>query len=270
MFRTSCSFVITAIVFLMVVIMISNTNSTRSNTTVEKVNTTNGMRDITTSTVNRTPLNSADVVESDLWFDNKAGWDIRTSVLTKGMKEFYKKTGVQPYLIITTEINGIGEYLLDSEAVEYLEQQYDTLFHDEGHLIYAFMEYSENRYKQYIYAGNKASAVIDREAQEIIYDYADALYTTNLEDDEYFRDIFVKSADRIMVKTVTKEDNRNTTIIVIGVIIVAIIAVAGIVLIQKRSREKASEYQKILDTPMNNTHDGSFDDLREKYKNDNT
>ena len=250
--------------------MISNTNSTRSNTTVEKVNTTNGMRDITTSTVNRTPLNSADVVESDLWFDNKAGWDIRTSVLTKGMKEFYKKTGVQPYLIITTEINGIGEYLLDSEAVEYLEQQYDTLFHDEGHLIYAFMEYSENRYKQYIYAGNKASAVIDREAQEIIYDYADALYTTNLEDDEYFRDIFVKSADRIMVKTVTKEDNRNTTIIVIGVIIVAIIAVAGIVLIQKRSREKASEYQKILDTPMNNTHDGSFDDLREKYKNDNT
>lgn len=217
---------------------------------------------VTVSTVNREPL-SGICTESNDWYEDSVGWVSSKAKVTSGMKTFYKKTGVQPYLIITDEVNGKGAALTDAEAEAYLEAKYDSLFHDEGHLIFLFIEYADSEYKEYLYVGNKASSVIDLEAQEIIYDYADYYYTSDLDDDTYFSMVFEKAADRIMTKTTTNQDIARKIVGVIGVIGGIIIIGAIVVKKKKYEAQKAEEDRRILETPVNNPDD---DSLKNKYK----
>jgi len=216
---------------------------------------------VTVSTVNREPLSGV-CVESNDWYEDSAGWISSKAKVTAGMKTFYKKTGVQPYLIITNEVNGKGSTLTDAEAETYLEEKYDSLFDDEGHLIFLFMEYADSAYKEYLYVGNKASSVIDLEAQEIIYDYADYYYTADLDDDTYFSTVFEKAANRIMTKTTTSKDIVWKVIGIIGAI--GGIIVVGVIIIKKKKYEaqKAEEDRRILETPINNPEE---DSLKNKY-----
>ena len=216
---------------------------------------------MTVSTVNREPLSGV-CVESNDWYEDSAGWISSKAKVTAGMKTFYKKTGVQPYLIITNEVNGKGSTLTDAEAEAYLEEKYDSLFNDEGHLIFLFMEYADSAYKEYLYVGNKASSVIDLEAQEIIYDYADYYYTSDLDDDTYFSTVFEKAADRIMTKTTTSKDIVWKVIGMIGAI--GCIIIVGVIIIKKKKYEaqKAEEDRRILEAPINNPED---DSLKNKY-----
>ena len=218
-------------------------------------------RNLTVSTVNREPLTGV-CVESNDWYEDSAGWISSKAKVTSGMKTFYQKTGVQPYLIITNEVNGKDSTLTDTEAEAYLAEKYDSLFNDEGHLIFLFMEYADSVYKEYLYVGNKASSVIDLEAQEIIYDYADYYYTSDLDDDTYFSIVFEKAADRIMTKTTTGEDIAWKIAGIIGII--AGIIVIGVIVIKKKKYEvqKAEEDRRILETPVNNPED---DSLKNKY-----
>lgn len=219
--------------------------------------------DITVSTTNREPLGAEACTESKSWFDDQVGWISSDAKMTKGLKEFYKKTGVQPYVIITDNVNGKGATLNDSEAEQYLQETYDALFDDEGHLIFLFLEYESGTYKGYLYAGNQASSVIDTEAQEIIYDFVDYYYTSNLDDNEFFSTVFEKSAERIMQKTTTGNDILLKTIIVIGII--GGISVIGYLIIRKKKIElqEAEEKRKILETPIEKLND---EELKDKYQ----
>ena len=137
------------------------------------------------------------------------------------------------------------------------------MFHDEGHLIYLFLEYESGVYKQYLYLGNQAASVIDHEAQEIIYDYADYYYTSDLDDNTFFFSIFNESADRIMRKTTTSQDIIQHTVLIIGVIVV--ISVLGFIMLRKKKYDlkQMEEKRKILETPIDNLED---EDLKNKYK----
>ena len=218
---------------------------------------------ITVSTTNRSPLRAGICVESPEWYEDNVQWLTKPSSVIAGLKNFYKKTGVQPYVIISDQIGGKGESLTDEEAQAYLEERYDTLFHDEGHLIYLFLEYESGVYKQYLYLGNQAASVIDREAQEIIYDYADYFYTSDLDDNTFFFSIFNESADRIMRKTTTSQDIIQHTVLVIGVI--AVISVLGFIMLRKKKYDlkQTEEKRKILETPIDNLDD---ENLKNKYK----
>lgn len=218
---------------------------------------------ITISTTNREPLGAEVCTASEYWFDDQVGWISSDAKMTKGLKEFYKKTGVQPYVIITDNVNGKGATLNDSEAEQYLQETYDALFDDEGHLIFLFLEYESGTYKGYLYAGNQASSVIDTEAQEIIYDFVDYYYTSNLDDNEFFSTVFEKSAERIMRKTTTGNDILLKTIIVIGII--GGISVIGYLIIKKKKIElqEAEEKRKILETPIEKLND---EELKDKYQ----
>lgn len=219
--------------------------------------------DITVSTVNREPLGAKACIESSEWFEDDLGWISSSSRLRNGLRSFYQETGVQPYLIITDNVNGKGGSVTDSEVEDYLQEKYDSLFADEGHLIYMFMEYADSEYLQFLYLGNQASTVIDTEAQEIIYDYADYYYTSDLEDDEYFSTVFEKSAERIMRKTTTGNDIIKTGVIIIGGI--TVIAIIGFIVVKKKKADvkEAEEKRKILETPIENIKD---DDLKNKYQ----
>lgn len=222
-----------------------------------------GRTETTVSTVNRDPLPAGICIESPLWYEDHVDWIGSEAKLTKGMKEFYRETGVQPYLIITDNVNGIGGDLSDAEAEQYLIEQYDSLFTDKGHLILLFMEYADSEYKQYIYAGNQASAVVDGEAREIIFDLVDYYYTSDLNEDEYFSTVFEKSAERIMRKTTTANDVASKILVAIGIL--AIVIVINIFSVKKKQAEakKAEEQRKILETPIDKIDD---DPIRNKYK----
>ena len=218
---------------------------------------------ITVSTTNREPLAAGICVESDEWYDDRAGWISSGAVLIDGLKTFYKETGVQPYLIIAEEIDGKGEELTDEEAEAYLQSVYDSLFQDEGHLIFLFLEYEPNAYKEYLYAGHQAAAVIDREAQEIIYDYADYYYVTDLEDDVYFATVFEKAAERIMTKTTTRNDIMRYA--VMGLIALGFIGIVAWLIVKKKKADaaEAEEKRKILETPIEKMED---EELKKKYQ----
>ncbi len=217
---------------------------------------------VTVSTVNRDPLPADACIESDKWFEDHSGWITSDSVLIRGLRSFYQDTGVQPYVIITDQVNGKGADLSDGEAELYLEETYDDLFQDEGHLIFLFMEYETGQYKEYLYIGNQASTVIDEEAQEIIYDYADYYYTSDLDDNEYFSTVFEEAGQRIMRKTTTSKDILLGVVIAVSVI--AVISVCGYVLVKKKQADakEAEEKRKILETPIENMEDI---ELKEKY-----
>lgn len=217
---------------------------------------------ITVSTTNREPLGAEACIESDRWFEDHIDWISSDAKMTKGLKEFYKKTGVQPYVIITDNVNGKGATLSDSEAEKYLENTYDSLFDDEGHLLFLFLEYESGVYKDYLYAGNQAASVIDTEAQEIIYDFADYYYTSNLDDDEFFSTVFESSAERIMRKTTTKNDILMKGILIIGII--GGISLIGYIIIRKKkiALQETEEKRRILETPIENLTDTG---LKNKY-----
>lgn len=218
---------------------------------------------VTVSTTNREPLSAAACVESDEWYDDQAGWITNQSQMIQGLKTFYRETGVQPYVMITNEVNGKGEDLTDSEAEAYLQERYDSLFADEGHLIFLFMEYEDSVYKEYLYLGNQASSVVDREAQEIIYDYADYYYTSDLDDNMFFSTVFEKSAERIMQKTTTGNDVLlNLTK---GFAVMGVIGMIGLVVVlrKRHAARVAEERRRILETPIEKLSDT---DLKNKYK----
>lgn len=154
--------------------------------------------DIGKSTIRREKLNSSSVKET-AYYTDEAGWIYDASVLEKGMKHFYKKTGVQPHLYITERINGNGSPV-SSELEEFGDALYDRLFQDEAHLLVIFQEY-EGIYHTWYVVGKEARLVMDDEACEILLDYLDAYYTASYDDEEYFSKCFADTADRIMSST---------------------------------------------------------------------
>lgn len=151
--------------------------------------------DIQESTVKRKKLKSTALKETDYYTDT-AGWIYDTATLEKGMKNFYRETGVQPYLYITETIDGNGSPTAD-DLDTFAQALYDELFEDEAHILVIFQEY-EGKYHTWHVRGNEAGLVLDNEACEILLDYLDAYYTLSYSDEEYFARAFSDAADRIM------------------------------------------------------------------------
>ena len=97
------------------------------------------------STVERSKLDSSLCTKVDTWYQDDINWIHDEKTLLKGLKTFYDKTGVQPYLWITDNINGKAKpNTSDFETA--LKSKYSELFKDEGHVIVCFMESSPSVY----------------------------------------------------------------------------------------------------------------------------
>ncbi len=224
-----------------------------------------GSGNITKSTVAREPLEKGSVVTTDYYTD-ELGWIKSGTKLKKGMKEFFSETGVQPYLYITDTVNGTtSPSSYDMEA--YAAELYDELFEDEGHFLLLFHEYNSNsQYSMWYTCGAQAKTVMDSEACDILMDYVDKYYYSDLSEDELFSKAFDEAADRIM--TVTKSP--------LPTIIIAIVALIGLVIAfnwwkkakEQRNRE-AEDTERILNADLHTIGgSGSSDtsDLEDKYR----
>lgn len=198
------------------------------------------------STVNREALPESKCTPYEEWYQDDWGDWIddygEEDSLIHGLRYFYEKTGVQPYLWIMGEEGKDFKY---EESLEELSDiKYKELFgDDEGHLIVIFREYP-NASSNYICTatpGYDAEVqVMDEQAREILLDYIDYYYTdSNLTEGQFFDQAFRQAANRMMKKQLSWKQ--------IGVIVaVAIILVIGIIITAKivKSRKVAVAKQK--------------------------
>lgn len=148
-----------------------------------------GSVSITPSTVEREPLSAGSVVMTDFYTD-ELDWIRSGTKLEKGMRQFLKETGVQPYLYITDTVNGTVNPS-SSDMEEYAAELYDDLFADEGHFLLLFHEYnSSGNYNMWYTCGAQAKTVMDKEACDILMDYVDKYYYSDLSEDELFSKAF--------------------------------------------------------------------------------
>lgn len=219
---------------------------------------------IQVSTVERTKLASSLCTTVDTWYQDDIDWIHDEKTLLKGLKTFYDKTGVQPYLWITDNIDGKAKPgTSDFESA--LKQKYSELFKDEGHVIVCFMESSPSVYATYYWAGSAAKGVIDDEAGEILLDVIDSKYTSDLSDEEMFSKSFSDAATRMM-----KVGRTTKQYVILAVAVVAGLGiVVGFIFLMKAKRksdaEEAEERERILNTDI----DEMADSVLDKYNKEN-
>lgn len=210
------------------------------------------------STIERSKLDSSLCTRVDTWYQDDINWIHDEKTLLKGLKTFYNKTGVQPYLWITDNVNGKAKpNTSDFETA--LKSKYSELFKDEGHVIVCFMESSPSVYATYYWAGSAAKRVIDDEAGEILLDVIDSKYTSDLSDEEMFSKSFSDAATRMM-----KVGHTTKQLIIIAVIVLLCLGFVVSVYLWVKTRakaraEEAEETQRILNTPIDEIGESVLD-----------
>lgn len=220
---------------------------------------------ITKSTHEREKLSSADCKMIDTWYIDDIDWIHNEKTLINGLKDFYSKTGVQPLLYITDNIDG-DPTPSESKFNAKLEEMYDQYFKDDGHIIVCFLESSPSDYASYYVAGSRAKQVIDNEGGEILLDYFDYYYSQDdLSDEQFFAKSFDKAADRMM----TVQKTTKQMFIMFGVILVAVVGfIAFVVMLIKSKKLKVKQAEadaKILNSDLKDIYNPDEDKLLNKY-----
>ncbi|MDO4287355.1 MAG: hypothetical protein Q4C40_06490 [Eubacteriales bacterium] len=222
--------------------------------------------DVTKSTVQREPLPAGAVVETEYYTD-EPGWITNSSELTRGMKEFYRDTGVQPYLYIITDLDG-DTSPSPSELGEYAEQLYSQLFTDQAHFLLVFCDDGQGSYNCGYWIGAQASAIMDDEAVAILADYLNTYYYGDMDDEEFFSTTFSKTADRIM--TVTKSPWPTVIkiiVIVAGIVIVLLLGYTWWRKAKEQKNKEAEQMEDILNTPLEKFgEEDEAENLAKKYQ----
>lgn len=246
--------IISLIIFIVVLIAAfggfpsSNSSSTKS---------------VPKSTQNRERLESGVGYDNNCIVDN-IGWFDNVTKTEKSIKQFYDKTGVQPYIVLNAYDSTL---LTDTAKEEYAKKWYDEHIKNESTFLYMYFAEPDTDndvgYMAYV-NGKQVPSVMDSEAIEIFWAYVDKYWYSDMSTDDMLTTIFTKTADRIMTKSTTAADVGNNAIKVIGVIIVFAGIIVVMVLRRKHKAEEAKETEKILNTPLNG--DSEADDLLKKYK----
>ena len=215
-----------------------------------------------TSTINR------EKIENPIPYDNNCIKDElvyveNTSKLSKNLKNFYNKTGIQPYIYLKSYDETLTS---DSQKDNYAQNWYEQNIDNEDTFLFVYYEDqdpNEIGYMAYV-NGKQVTSVMDSEAVNIFWNYIDRYWTDDsLSTVEVFTKTFNSTANTIMEKSTTSNDIIKIICIIVGIIIV----IGGIIYILrmkfKRDKEKAKETVEILKTPLDKS-----DELRDKYLNE--
>lgn len=220
--------------------------------------------EVTKSTIERQALPAGSVTETGYYTD-ELDWIGNSTTLTAGMQNFYKETGVQPYLYLTDTIDG-SHNPTEAQVEQFAYETYEALFTDEAHLLLIFFEYnSDGNYHIWYLAGNQAKTVLDNEAMDILMDYIDNYYyDSSLTDEQMFSKAFDEAGGRIMKVTTSP---WIPVLIVIGVLAILVVVFLWWRSYKKQKNLEADQTQKILETPLETFGDTQADDLAKKYEN---
>lgn len=215
-----------------------------------------------TSTINR------EKIENPIPYDNNCikdelGYVENISKLSKSLKNFYNKTGIQPYIYLKSYDETLTS---DSQKDNYAQNWYEQNIDNEDTFLFVYYEDqdpNEIGYMAYV-NGKQVTSVMDSEAVNIFWNYIDRYWTDDsLSTVEVFTKTFNSTANTIMEKSTTSNDIIKIICIIVGIVIV----IGGIIYILrmkfKRDKEKAKETVEILKTPLDKS-----DELRDKYLNE--
>jgi hypothetical protein len=214
-----------------------------------------------TSTIVREKLDTGNAYVQNCIID-EIGWFDNVSQTESQLKDFWKQTGVQPYIILKAYDSSLTT---DSEKEQWSQNYYDENFDAENIFLYVYFaeEDVDNDVGYMTYTnGYQTSSVMDSEAVEIFWNNIDKYWYTNLSTDELFVKAFDDTADTIMYVSTTGKDILKWILIIVAILLIGGIIVNLVKQKNKRAKEKAEENQRILNTPIN---DLAKDNLEDKY-----
>lgn len=248
------------IIIMFIIISISNTQNISSNSVKVPKNTTQ-----------RVALNG--VVSKTDWYEDDIGWITSKNVLISGLEDFYKKTGIQPYVLFVPYSAEFwnGSDIQATKADAYLEKVYSEKFKDEAHFIFAYFQRKNDSKSEmdgefrYL-SGYSADTIMDNEAISILWGYFEKnYYNTSLSIEKMISNTFSETAESIMSKPTNGWD--FAIILIIAIIIILIIVFIYKMIKGKRQREKEKEEytEKILEKPLE-TFGTDTSELEKKYE----
>lgn len=160
----------------------------------------NQRQGVTPSTINRTALPQGSATDRGPMFTDHLGWISNQALLTTGMRNFFRRTGVRPHLYLIGEIYGTITPT-DGQLESFANAMYSELFGDEAHLLLLFFENARRQYGMHVAVGNQAQSVIDEEARNILMDFVQRNYYSNLRTEDAFSRAFDEASRRIMTRT---------------------------------------------------------------------
>ena len=219
-----------------------------------------GGASVAASTVQREAL-PASASEDVGWYTDADGdWIHNENQLTGGLKAFYQKTGVRPYVYILP--NGTTTSISDLQARA--EELYGQLFTDDAHFILVFCDDGYGGYNCGYAAGLQAKTVMDSEAISILGDYLDRYYADqSISEEQIFSKAFEATGERIMSVT------QSPVVPVAACVAVVVVAGAVVFVVRKRSQDKEAQRkhtEQILNTPLEKFGDAEVEDLAAKYE----
>jgi len=215
---------------------------------------------ITKSTVAREKLPASAVHETGYYTDADGDWIRRPDKLISGMQQFYRETGVQPYLYILP--NGTTSSF--TELAQRADELYDQLFDDNAHFLLVFCDDNNGSYNCGYAVGSQAKTIMDSEALSIFADYLDRYYQDfSLDEEEIFSKAFADTGTRIM----TVEKSPLVPIVIsIVVVIVSVLAFFTIKKLREQRARERQQIEEIIRTPLEKFADIEVENLAKKYE----
>ena len=232
-----------------------------------------GTSSVAESTKEREALSG--VVTETSYYQDDIGWITNSSKLTSGLKDFYKATGVQPYVLFVPYSSTYwtsGTTFNESKATDYLETVYSNTFEDEGHFIFAYFQCKNDSKSEmdgefYYLSGYSADTIMDDEALEIFWGYFEInCYDTSLSIEEMISNTFSETAENIMSTPTNGWDVLIVIFVVIAVILIIYIIYKAMKDKHKREKEKEEYTKEILDKPLETFGDTDTSELEKKYE----
>ena len=269
-----CGCLVTLIVFLLVFALVGGMFGSCSSTSSYSSygsSTTTTTSSVAKSTHEREKLSSSLSKETDWYRDEDGSWISNANVMESGLKDFYDKTGVRPYVHILPN----GTTTSTSELSQKASDEYDTLFEDEAHFLLVFCDDNNGNYNCGYVVGSSAETIMDQEALTILSDYLDRWYNDyDISEEEIFSNTFRDTAARIMTVTPTASgalaNGLEKAVPVIAVVGVAGVALVIVMMIRKKNAEaakaqaeaeaeRAKAAAEILNTPLETFAENEYD-----------
>ena len=213
------------------------------------------------------------VVSKTDWYEDNIGWITSKNTLITGLEDFYKKTGIQPYVLFvpySTEYWN-GSNINATKADAYLEEVYSEKFKDEGHFIFAYFQCKNDSKSEmdgefrYL-SGYSADTIMDSEAISILWGYFEKnYYNTSLSIEKMISNTFSETAESIMSKPTNGWDFAKVLIIAIVIILIIVFIYKMIKGKHQREKEKEEFTEKILEKPLE-TFGTDTSELEKKYE----
>ncbi len=198
------------------------------------------------STHHREKLDSSRITPIDTWITDETGLLKDDVNIRESMRYFFEKTGVQPYLWLTDNIDGVKNPTASRiEAKAFAE--YNRLFRDEGHLLVMLVTYTSDEYLYYMYylPGDDAWTVFDDEAAEIFMATMDVCISESGWDKGLVR-TFEETADEMM-RIPAPEAPSGSSVKTVGWVVLAVVVtgvVTVVVLLIRKKKDRALEEEE--------------------------